>query len=263
AGAGGPASGLPSFDHPSFDHESGIDLVGDPSLIGRADLHATARHLDVRREPYVMATVVRAQRPTSAKAGDRALVRADGTIEGFVGGHCATHTVRTQSLRLLETGSAALLRISPETTEQVEEEGFVNVGQPCLSGGTLEIFLEPVIPPVLVRVHGQGPIARALADVGAALGYQVEGAGDPLAPDTSAVVVASHGVDELPALRAALDAAVPYVGLIASRKRAASVLTNLPGGDRVHSPAGLNLGARTPGEVALSVYAQFVTLTRG
>nr|BFE81364.1 hypothetical protein GCM10020093_039650 [Planobispora longispora] len=126
------------------------------------------------REPYVMATVVRAGRPTSAKPGDRALVRADGTIEGFVGGHCATSAVRAQSLRLLRSGDSTLLRITPAAAEPYEEEGLVAVGQPCLSGGTLEIFLEAVLPPALVRVHGEGPIALALRRVGAALGYQVE-----------------------------------------------------------------------------------------
>ncbi|GIN02013.1 XdhC family protein [Planomonospora venezuelensis] len=210
------------------------------------------------REPYVMATVVRAERPTSAKPGDRALVRADGTIEGFVGGQCATSTVRAQSLRLLRSGNSTLLRITPAVMEPYEEEGLVAVGQPCLSGGTLEIFLEAVLPPVLVQVCGESPIAMALERVGAALGYQVERAAGPPPPDTAAAVVASHGVGEVPALAAALRAGVPYVGLIASRRRAAAVLAEVEGGERVHAPAGLDLGSRTPGEVALSVYAQII-----
>ncbi|MFG2074390.1 XdhC family protein [Nonomuraea maritima] len=215
------------------------------------------------REPYVLATVVRAQRPTSARAGDRALVLPDGTIEGFVGGVCAADTVRDQSLRLLRTGRATLLRISPETRERHEEDGLVAVGQPCLSGGTLEIFLEAVLPPTLVRVHGDSPIARALATVGRALGYEV-GSGsvaeDPIAPGTSAVLVASHGVGEEPVLREALAAGVPYVGLIASRRRGAAVLAGVEGGERVHVPAGLDIGARTPAEVAVSVYAEIIRL---
>src|SRR5262245_48870135 len=223
--------------------------------------HADA--LRARREPYVMATVVRAARPTSAKAGDRALVLPDGTIEGFVGGHCALSTVRTQGLRLLRTGESTLLRITPEASEPYEEEGLVAVGQPCLSGGTLEIFLEAVLPPALVRVFGEGPTARALARVGAAMGYQVEDAPGPLGEGTSAVVVASHGVGEEPVLAEAIGAGVPYIGLIASRKRGSAVLAELQGGDRVHSPAGLDLGARTPGEIAVSVYAEIVaTLKR-
>ncbi|PRX62087.1 xanthine dehydrogenase accessory factor [Nonomuraea fuscirosea] len=239
------------------------------------------------RVPYVLATVVRARRPTSAKAGDRALVLSDGTIEGFVGGICATDTVRAQGLRLLRTGDSTLLRITPEAEAPHEEEGLVAVGQPCLSGGTLEIFLEAVLPPVLVRVHGDGPIARALVTVGAALGYTVESAAGPtatgtaappvaadtavmpiaadtaalpIAADTAAVLVASHGVGEEPVLREALERGVPYVGLIASRKRGAAVLARVEGGERVHVPAGLDIGARTPGEVAVSVYAEVIAL---
>ncbi|TMR23592.1 cytochrome oxidase I [Nonomuraea turkmeniaca] len=225
------------------------------------DLQARVAELRSGREPYVLATVVRAQRPTSAKAGDRALVLPDGTIEGFVGGVCATDTVRAQGLRLLRTGESTLLRITPEAEEPYEEEGLVAVGQPCLSGGTLEIFLEAVLPPVLVHVYGDSPIARAFAAVGKAMGYQVEAAADPLAAiadDTAAVLVASHGVGEEPVLRAALAKGVPYVALIASRKRGAAVLAGVEGGDRVHVPAGLDIGARTPGEVAVSVYAELI-----
>ncbi|WP_217371106.1 XdhC family protein [Nonomuraea antri] len=228
------------------------------------DLPSRLAELRSGREPYVMATVVRAQRPTSAKAGDRALVLSDGTIEGFVGGVCATDTVRAQSLRLLQQRRpGTLLRITPEADAPREEDGLIAVGQPCLSGGTLEIFLEAVLPPVLVRVHGDGPIARAFAEVGRAMGYQVESGaapGAPIAADTAAVLVASHGVAEEPVLRAALAAGVPYVGLIASGRRGAAVLAGVDGGERVHVPAGLDIGARTPGEVAVSVYAEIVRL---
>ncbi|NUP00305.1 MAG: cytochrome oxidase I [Nonomuraea sp.] len=227
---------------------------------GAPDLDTRAAGLRSGREPYVLATVVRAQRPTSAKPGDRALVLPDGTIEGFVGGVCATDTVRAQGLRLLRTGRATLLRITPEAGAPHEEEGLVAVGQPCLSGGTLEIFLEAVLPPVLVCVFGDGPIARAFAAVGAALGYQVETGGAEVAGDASAVLVASHGVGEVPVLRAALAKGVPYVGLIASRRRGAAVLAELDGGERVHVPAGLDIHARTPGEVAVSVYAEIIAL---
>ena len=242
--------------------------VSRPSRGGTpvADLEARLAGLRSGREPYVLATVVRAQRPTSAKAGDRALVLPDGTIEGFVGGVCATDTVRAQSLRLLGDGGpgrATLLRITPEADAPHEEEGLVAVGQPCLSGGTLEIFLEAVLPAVLVHVYGDSPIARAFASVGKALGYQVESTADPLAAvagDTSAVLVASHGVAEEPVLRDALAKGVPYIGLIASRKRGAAVLARVEGGGRVHVPAGLDIGARTPGEVAVSVYAEIIGL---
>jgi xanthine dehydrogenase accessory factor len=237
--------------------------------VSTTDLVARAEGLRSRRTPFVAATVVRAERPTSAKPGDRALVLPDGTIEGFVGGVCAESTVRLQALRLLETGESTLLRISgdaapdaaPETTE-----GLVAVGNPCLSGGTLEIFLEAVLPPTLVHVFGEAPIARALVTVGAAIGYDVRTTVDPAAPvrpDTAAVVVVSHGRHEEPVLAAALRAGVPYVGLVASRRRGAAVLAALDVDDalraQVRTPAGLDIGARTPPEIALSVLAEIVS----
>lgn len=225
-------------------------------VLGKAD------QLRTGRTPFVLATVVRAERPTSAKPGDRALVLADGTLEGFVGGHCAESTVRSQCLRLLATGESTLLRITP--TDQppvVVTEGTVTVNNPCLSGGTLDIFLEAMLPPVLVHVYGTGPIARALVDLGAALGYETRAAasGDALPEDLGAVVVASHGTDEEAVLSTAIDAGVPYVGLVASKRRGAAVLATLRVSPAaVHTPAGLDIGGRTAAEIALSIYAEIV-----
>ncbi|MCS7478514.1 XdhC family protein [Umezawaea endophytica] len=214
------------------------------------------------RTPFVLATVVRAERPTSARPGDRAVVLPDGSVEGFVGGTCAESTVRTLCLRLLATGESTLLRITPTADSETVAEGVVTVGNPCLSGGSLDIFLETVLPPVLVHVHGDGPVARALVDVGRAIGHDVREASPTPPHDLAVLVVASHGRDEEPLLTAALRAEVPYVGLIASRRRGQAVLAALPVTDaqraRVHTPAGLDIGARTPAEVALSVYAQVI-----
>jgi xanthine dehydrogenase accessory factor len=231
--------------------------VTTTELLGRA------QRLRSERTPFVMATVVRAQRPTSAKAGDSALVLADGTIDGFVGGSCAESTVRLQGLRLLSTGESTLLRITPSGESTREGEGLVTVANPCLSGGTLEIFLEAVLPPPLVYVSGDGPVAQALARLGAALGYDVvSGPDGDVAPDARAVVVASHGRDEEPVLRAALDSGVPYVALVASRRRGAAVLSTLDLSEaeraRVRTPAGLDIGARSAPEVALSILAEIV-----
>lgn len=224
-------------------------------VLGRAD------QLRTGRTPFVLATVVRAERPTSAKPGDRALVLPDGTLEGFVGGSCAESTVRSQSLRLLATGESTLLRITPEASGATADEGTVTVANPCLSGGTLDIFLEAMLPPVLVYVYGTGPISRALVELGGTLGYEVRaaGPGEPLPADLGAVVVASHGHDEENVLVAAVRAGVPYVGLVASRRRGAAVLAalDLPA-SAVHTPAGLDIGSRTASEIALSIYAQLV-----
>lgn len=244
-------------------------MIGvDATLITRVgDLRAG-------RTPFVLATVVRAERPTSAKPGDCALVLQDGTIDGFVGGSCAESTVRLESLRLLRAGESGLLRITPDADEGAEKvEGLRTVGNPCLSGGTLEIFLEAMVPPTLVAVFGEAPVARALVRIGAALDYDVQNGQSPtetIAPDTAAVVVASHGRDEAPALQAALSAEVPYIALVASRRRAAGVRDELAALGvpdeqvaRVSSPAGLDIGSRSPSEIALSVFAEMIAARVG
>jgi xanthine dehydrogenase accessory factor len=233
--------------------------------MSRTDLLDRARRLRSARTPFVLATVVRAQRPTSAKAGDSALVLPDGTIDGFVGGACAESTVRLEGLRLLATGESTLLRITPsDAASDPDREGVVTVANPCLSGGTLEIFLEAMVPPPLVAVLGDAPVARALVEVGTALGYEMVPATEAVPADTAAVVVASHGREEEPVLVAALRAGVPYVALVASRRRAAAVLAGLSDVDtgRVHAPAGLDIGALTPAEVALSIFAEIVASRR-
>jgi xanthine dehydrogenase accessory factor len=226
----------------------------------RDALHGRADELRTQRVPFVHARVVLADRPTSAKPGAEAIVLADGTIVGFVGGTCAESTVRAQSLALLDSGDTLLLRICP--TPEADQPGKLVVHNPCLSGGTLEIFLEPVLPAPLVVVVGDTPIGAALARLGAALGYEMARYGGAMPDDANAVVIASHGRDEEEALRAALDASVPYVGLVASRKRGEAVVASL-GADsattaRIRTPAGIDLGARTPEEVALSILAEIV-----
>jgi xanthine dehydrogenase accessory factor len=225
-----------------------------------------AEQLIRSRVPFVHATVVRAQRPASAHAGDTALIRSDGVIDGFVGGTCAESSVREYGLMTLATREPLLLRIVPgEQVPQATEEGAVTVANPCLSGGSVEIFLEPHVPAARMLVVGDSPIAEALATLGRPLGLDVElvrGEDAAPSPDDAALVVASHGRGEEPALEAALRLGVPYVGLVASRIRGAAVLAALDVPDeqraRVHSPAGLDIGGRTAAEIALSVLAQVV-----
>src|SRR3954447_4807461 len=119
--------------------------------------------------PFVTATVVLAQRPTSAKAGDVALILADGTIEGFVGGVCAQNSVRVYALQALASGDAVLLRILPDGDDVVVEEGAVTVQNTCLSGGGIEIFLDPVLPAPRVVVVGDSPVAEAIRALGGEL----------------------------------------------------------------------------------------------
>jgi xanthine dehydrogenase accessory factor len=227
--------------------------------------------LIARGIPFVEATVVRAQSPTSVRAGDAAIVRPDGTIEGFVGGACAEASVRLHALRALSRGEPVLLRILPGEAEGEPgtDEGAVTVKNPCLSGGALEIFLEPRLPAATLRVAGESPIALALADLGRRLGFAVEldrpADCEPRADD-AALVVASHGHEEVRILTAALGRGVPYVGLVASQVRGDAVRESLELPSelraRLHTPAGLEIGARSPEEIALAILAEIVALRR-
>jgi xanthine dehydrogenase accessory factor len=247
-------------------------------------LSRTAKELGEAGSPFVIATVVRVQRPTSVDPGDVALVRGDGTIEGFVGGVCAQHSVRLYSLRAIEAGKPLLLRIMPEdsgdegeedpsrTEEVSNEDGTVTVQNPCLSGGAIEVFLEPVLPAPRVVLAGDSPIVGTLRRIGPELGLAVvavdEQGGGPV-PGDLALVVAAHGRDELGVLRAGLEAGVPYVGLVASRKRGAAVIDQLRDEGiaeeqlvRVETPAGLDISAQTAAEIAVSILARIVAVRR-
>jgi xanthine dehydrogenase accessory factor len=214
--------------------------------MSRPEVQERAAVLRAQRVPFVHARVVRAERPTSAKPGDEALVLGDGSLEGFVGGTCAQDAVRAQGLAVLESGETEVVRIAGH----------------CLSGGALEVFLEPVVPAPLVVVHGDTPIARALLGFGPALGYHIAPAAEAPIDGAAALVVASHGRGEPDLLVGALRAGVPYVGLVASRRRGEAIVAGLDVEEelraRVRTPAGLDLGARTPEEVALSILAEIV-----
>ncbi|MEA2422483.1 MAG: xanthine dehydrogenase accessory factor [Thermoleophilaceae bacterium] len=231
----------------------------------RSEQARRADGLVAAREPFVTAIVVRAQRPSSVTAGDSAVILSDGTIEGFVGGVCAESSVRLQALRVLETGEPLVLRIVPGDEGGPAEEGAVTVQNPCLSGGALEIFLEPHLPAPRVAVVGDTPIAAALVSLGERLGYEVAGGESD---EDVAVIVASHGRGEEDALERALRLGVPYVGLVASRRRGAAVVEELRARGaledediaRIHTPAGIDIGARTAEEIALSILAEVVSV---
>ena len=232
-------------------------------------LSARVAELAAERRRFVQATVVRAQCPTSTRPGDAAIVFPDGTIEGFVGGQCAESSVRTAALDALERGESLLLRILPEGTAGFPDApGAITTVNPCLSGGAIEVFLEPKVPAARVVVVGQTPIAEALATLGGPLGFAMDHAptgGAPVAGAT-AVILASHGRAEEETIRAALDAGVNFVGLVASRARGAAVLDALGLGDEerrvIRSPVGIDIGARTAEEIALSILAEVVRAVR-
>jgi xanthine dehydrogenase accessory factor len=241
-----------------------------------AAMSRRAQRLAAQGVSFVTATVVHARRPTSVEVGNVALVHADGTIEGFVGGVCSEHSVRAYSLKALESGEAVLLRILPFAEEgetvPAPDDGAVTVQNPCLSGGAIELFLEPVLPAPRVLVVGDTPITAAVLRIGGELGFDVvsvTGDGFDPRPNDLALVVAAHGRDELHTLRRGLEAGIPYVGLVASPKRGSGVLGELRSDGvskkalaQIDVPAGIDIGARTPAEIALSILARIVAVRR-
>ncbi len=230
-----------------------------------AQLSERVDELTRSRVPFVQATVVRAQEPSSARAGDRALVLADGTIEGFVGGQCAAGSVRTAALDALSTGVGVLLRVLPDGEDTFPQTpGASVVVNPCLSGGALEIYLEPLLPSPALHLSGTSPTAEAVASLAPSLGFVVQRSG---APDgATAVIISTHGGDEPAAVREALDAGVGFVGVVCSRTRGEALLAELDltaeQRARVHTHVGLDIGARTAPEIALSILAELVSRIR-
>jgi xanthine dehydrogenase accessory factor len=242
------------------------DLTGSEEELGVTTTTIASRvdELTAARVPFVQATVVRAQEPTSAHPGDRAIVLADGSIEGFVGGQCATGSVRTAALRALDDGESVLLRVLPGDDDVFPESpGASVVVNPCLSGGALEIYLEPLLPAPVLHLVGASPTVDALADLAPGLGFVVERDSEGAEPTgATAVVVSSHGGDEGGPVRTALDAGVGFVGVVCSRTRGQALLQALELDEeeaaRVHPHVGIDIGARTAPEVALSIMAALV-----
>lgn len=240
--------------------------------------------------PFATAIVVRAEKPTSGKPGDKAIITADGTMYGWIGGSCAQPTVIREALKALRADEPRFVRLSPNPLEQPAREGLNDVPMTCFSGGTLEIYIEPQPSPPQLIVIGDLPVARALGELGKAMSYHIivvdpTHQGDPpsyadevltdltmiagrVTPLT-AIVVATHGQYDEMALEQALQTSAPYIGLVASRKRAEAVREYLAHQGftaeqqlRFKSPAGLDIQARRGDEIALSIMAEIVQRRR-
>lgn len=256
----------------------------------RVDVNALALEMGRRGETFAIATVVRVVPPTSGKPSDKAVIRPSGEVIGWVGGSCTSSAVTAEGLAAIREGRPRLLRLTPAAGLEPVPEGMVEYTMECLSGGIMEIFIEPRIPAPRLLVVGPSPIAEALSALGRTMEYDVvvvapradpeaypdasqvvrdlDTLGGLITPDTYAVVATMGKYDET-ALRALASSPAPYVGLVASRKRAAGVLAALRKAKipdsalgRIRNPAGLDVSAKTAPEIALSILAEIVQVRR-
>jgi xanthine dehydrogenase accessory factor len=235
----------------------------------RAELLQLAADLARKGEPFVLALVVRRESYSSAHQGDMAVITGDGAYHGWLGGNCTQPTVRREARAALHDGRPRLVSLSPEPEMQARP-GVTALPMTCHSGGSVDIYLEPVLPAPQLLLFGDSPCARALARLGEVMGYSVER--DPAQARRGGklfTVVATMGESDEDSVAKALALEPAYLGVVASRKRFAELRESLLSRglpaealDGVRNPAGLDIGARLPEEVALSIFAEMVQLRR-
>lgn len=261
------------------------------------DLFAAAQRLQQQGQPYALVSVVHTQAPASARPGDKALVTAQGIVHGWIGGGCAQPAVLHTVREALEDGRARLIRIAPAEAEAPRDaqsmlRDAAEFGMSCHSGGTLELFIDPILPPTRLVIIGDSPVAVALAGLAPRVGLPVtviaKSADSRRFPDASQViesddtaalsgqvaagafiVVATQGRRDLPGLRAALALDARRIWLVASVRKAQVLRELLIGAQHdpaavnaIVAPAGAPIGAQTPEEIALSVLAAIVAARR-
>ena len=240
-----------------------------------------------RGERFAVATVVRCQTPSSGKPGDKGIIHADGTLWGWIGGGCAQPAVVKEGLKALADGRPRLVRISPSAGDG--GEGVVDYSMTCHSGGELDIYIEPVLPRPHVVILGRSPVAQALAQLAGTIGYKVQVVADEVTAESfgtaevhrdsdfnltglkitpqTFVVVSTQGHGDEEALEQAAKSDAEYVAFVASKTKTGKVFEFLKSRgvpqtklDRIKAPAGLNINAASPQEIAVSILAQIVQI---
>jgi xanthine dehydrogenase accessory factor len=256
--------------------------------MSRTDIFELIAAERAKGQPFAVVTVIRTADVTSAKAGAKALVTEEGRILGHVGGGCVQGAVRRAAADALKSGTVATIRVKPagEVVSAFDADGTPLHKSGCPSGGTTDLLIEPYAPPPMVVVAGASPVAAAIARVAAVTGYRVVHAA--LAEDRGAVpeaartvegfdlaslglaardfvVVAAQGKRDIDALRGALVSGAGFVSMVASRRKARTLVDRLRAEgmaeerlQRLKSPAGLDLGGIDPEEIAVSVVAEIV-----
>jgi xanthine dehydrogenase accessory factor len=253
------------------------------------DILDQVSRLRAEGEPFVIATVVAYKSPQSAKPGSKAIIKPDGSISGWIGGGCVQPIVVREAKKALNTGKPKLVSISPEATHG-DWKGVEAYMMTCQGGGSLEIYLEPVLPKPDLLIVGSSPVAQILSGLGRMLDFKVCVA-DPEAkleqfPEAdvvmtdleslrrridsrSYVVVATMGNGDEEGLESVVGTKPQYLGLVASKEKAKSLFQYVRDKGataediaRIKCPAGLELGGETLPEIALSVIAEITRLRR-
>src|SRR5581483_6180045 len=232
-----PRGARKAIGEPVTPYASNIDVVMTDALREKANRLAAAG------KPFALATVVRSEAPTSARPGAKAIVTADGDIEGWIGGGCAQPAVIKVAKQVLQDGRPRLIRISPEK-DLPADPGILDFGMSCASGGTLDIFIEAVTTRPVLLIIGQSPVAQALSGIAGRVGFSVTvafpGADRQAFPEADRieqtltplelpadvpafVVVATQGRRDEEGLEAALASGAPYIAFVASRRKAATL----------------------------------------
>lgn len=241
-------------------------------------------------EAFATAVVVRRQAPSSGKAGDKAVINKYGELHGWIGGGCTKSIILSEAEKALKEGKPRFVRITPDG-ETETGQGVISYRMTCHSGGMVEVFIEPVLPRPHLVVMGKSAIAQALVRLAKAVDYRVTALAPGAGVDTfgevdelhtkldlspvrlhrySFIVVATQGEEDERALQEALAADRPYIAFVASRKKRDVLFDYLQSVDipaerleRVHAPAGLDINAKLPEEVAVSILAEIIRTLRG
>ncbi|MEM9433980.1 MAG: XdhC family protein [Pseudomonadota bacterium] len=250
-----------------------------PAEILDADLADAAQELRARHLPFAFATIVRTAGATAAKPGAKALLSADGNIvHGWLGGGCTRGAVKRAAVEALQNGAPQLISVAPEDLlaekgvapgDTVDGTRFARNG--CPSRGTVDIFIEPCLPMPELVVIGTSPVAQALSTHAPQFHWSVSSAfaSEPVDAQQKFIVIATQGQGDLDALTAALSVDAAYVAFVGSSRKFATLAERLHsvgiGPEKtksVNAPAGLDLGAVTPEEIALSILAQLLRVRR-
>ena len=273
-----------------FERAAGTTVTAETQPSDSKDILEEIVELRRQRQPFAVATVVRAERPTSSKPGDKAIIAPDGTLSGWIGGSCAHDIVVRNALDALREGTPRFLTLSSASPNGPSREGVIDIPMQCYSGGVLDVFIEPSLPRPHIVIVGHEVIARALARISKTLQFHVTVL-DPLAtkagiPEADEIVdalnlaaitlgheafivIATHGRFDEEALEQAVQTTASYIALVSSAKRASAIVQQLRDRgiaeeslQRIKAPAGLDIGAQGAEEIALSIVAEIVQYRR-